>query len=585
MRSAGPWSPRGEFARTGAPHACLVVLVFAAGCLVRVVNLGAPALSGDELYDVFAAKSVLAGEGFYLPSGRPYTRAWLEILLTALAFRLFGESEASARLPALAFGVVTLGSVYLAGRILFGPVAGLVALALTAFSSHAVDVARFARLYSPLTFFWLAAVMAAFRALDDRDDGHAPLDRRRLASIAAAVAAWAVAVHLHPVALALGVVVQAYAGIVAVAALARGRRRRAAALGAVAAAALAAEALVLGVPALREAVLGAARAPLPWYRPAPGDFLTYHGHLVGEYAWLWYLVWPATVLGVAAGRGAALFVALAFWLPFALVSGVVATKHPRYVVHLMPLAWLLLGAAAQALWPAVRDVLLRPLGGLAARPWVRYATVAVLLFAALAPLARFTPSVSAAVRRPWRPSGPLTVGYAADWQALARVVGPQIEPEARVYSKWPLAVRYYFGRPAHHVSALAPREVPDDVAQAVERVDRPAGYLNRLLGARPGAASGTGSPGRRADEASRPRGDFAALLAAGERFWVVAERSWWERRADPALRSAVEERCRRVPDASAIDFAAFACGDRAAEVGPGGGGGRRRAERSPLAGD
>jgi 4-amino-4-deoxy-L-arabinose transferase-like glycosyltransferase len=59
--------------------------------------------------------------------------------LTAGAFAIFGESEWSARAPAMTFGVLTLPLIYAAGRLFFGNVAGLVALSLLVLSPHAVE--------------------------------------------------------------------------------------------------------------------------------------------------------------------------------------------------------------------------------------------------------------------------------------------------------------------------------------------------------------------------------------------------------------------------------------------------------------
>lgn len=83
-------------AASGWPHAALVASVLAAGVALRAVNLGDPAFGFDEFYDVFAAKSFLAGEGFRLPHGG-YTRGRLATLLTAAAFAAFGRYSRASR--------------------------------------------------------------------------------------------------------------------------------------------------------------------------------------------------------------------------------------------------------------------------------------------------------------------------------------------------------------------------------------------------------------------------------------------------------------------------------------------------------
>jgi 4-amino-4-deoxy-L-arabinose transferase-like glycosyltransferase len=518
-------------------HAALVLVAFGAGVLLRATNLGDPAFSFDEFYHVFAARSLLAGEGLHLPSGRPYVRSWLVTLLTAGAFALFGESEAAARLPALVFGTLTLALTYAAGRFLFGPTAGLVALVLLAFSPDAIDVDRFARLYSPLTLLTLLAALAAFRALEGAGEEGPRATRARLGWLALAAGAGLAAVHLHPVALGLLVVVQAYSAARALGLLLRGRSGEAARYGAVAVGLLGLEALGAASAELRTRVLEAALTPLPWYTPVPGDAMTYHYHLAAQYAWLWYLVWPATVVLVLARPRPGLFAALAFWLPFVLVSGVVATKSLRYIVHLLPFAWLLLGGAAGVLWPAAREALLARLSSLLP-PWaarearLRRAAVAAVLLLAAAPLVRLSPSVVAALRRPSQTAGAFTTGNFADWRGLRRVLGARLEPDARVVASIPLASRYYLGRPAYHLIGSQHR-------RADGTRERPEMEGERQVVQHPA--------------------DLAALRTSGKPVWVIAERWRWEERIDTRLKQMVVQECLAVPTPPALAFVVFAC--------------------------
>ncbi len=109
------------------------------------------------------------------------------------------------------------------------------------------------------------------------------------------------------------------------------------------------EVAVALTPALREKLLTAALVPLPWYRPTPGASWVHYQHLLSEYGWVWYLVGVSSIVVLAAGR-AGLFVSLAFWVPFVLISVGVATKHHRYTIQLLPFAWLAIGGAAQLAW-------------------------------------------------------------------------------------------------------------------------------------------------------------------------------------------------------------------------------------------
>jgi hypothetical protein len=523
-------------------HGLLVAAAFVTGLLLRVVNLGGPAFNFDELFHVFTARSWLAGEGLYLPTGQPYANAWLVTLLTAGVFTLVGESEATARLPAVAFGVMTLALVYVAGRVLFGRTAGLFALALAAVSPDGIDVDRFARFYSPLTLFTLLTALAAFLAMEGTRGDGPRVTKDRLAWTALAALAGLVAFHLHPVGLGVAVVILAYAA--AMAAGLRLLRRRddgtAAGRAPLAASPAARYAVIalgllffaaLGLaspdPEMRGRILDVATRPLLWYRPLPGGAAFYHAYLTGQYAWLWYLVWPATVLLVIARPRAGLFVALAFWLPFVVMSGVVPTKAPRYISHLLPFAWLLLGGAAEVLWPPARRALLGRLEPVVPARAPRWAVVAIVVVVAAAPVLRLSPSVMAGVRAPFRTTGKFATGKFPDWRGLAREIVPRLPPGAHLVVTRPLSFRYYFGRPTHYL--MEPCRDLEEWEAGEDRVRRAA--------------------------------DLTALRADGTPVWVLVEPWRWKEYIDAGLKEVITNECRLVAMPAGADrsFLVFAC--------------------------
>jgi hypothetical protein len=523
-----------------------------AGLALRATNLGNPSFSFDEYYHVFAAESLLEGEGLRLPSGRVYDRAALVTLATAASFRLFGEGEAQARLPALAFGAGTLVLTYAVGCSLFGSLAGTIALALVAFSPNAIDADRYARLYSPLTFFTLLAAFAAFRTterLGAASGSFATYDSwRRWAALA--VTALAVGVHLHPMALSLAVVLQVYALLLAAGSwgetrwqvdddeqtrAARSAARRYAAVAAVLAIALG---VAAAVPQVRARLLEASMTPLAWYRPSPGDLATYHYHLVEQYTWIWYLVWPASVILVVARPRAGLFTVLAFWLPLVVLSGLVVTKSPRYVTPLLPFAWLILGGAVQVVWPATREALIRslePLWPCWPRPSPRNRGIAagLVVLVAMAPVLRLTPSLVSAVQRPTKKTGVLTTGYFADWRGLGQRLAVGLPERAVVVSSVPFAIRYYLGRSAHHL--VSP---------------------NHRLGA------GDWDRRARSDAGQVQTADhLETLRRSGVPVWVMLERFRWENggQVDEGLKRLLISTCRRIDLPAEMDLVVLAC--------------------------
>ncbi|HEX7125149.1 MAG TPA: hypothetical protein VF406_05140, partial [Thermodesulfobacteriota bacterium] len=277
------------------------------------------------------------------------------------------------------------------------------------------------------------------------------------------------------------------------------------------------------------------------YQPRPGDAWTYHADLATRYDWLWFLVWPASVVAALARPRAGLFVACAFWVPFAALSVVVATKQPRYAVHLLPFAWLLLGTAAEVAWPRVRAVVLaqgRRLvpDRLEAAAWLPPALLAAVLALALAPPLWATPAVVDALRRHTETTGRFTTGHYQEWRDLAARLEPRLPADARIVSTTWHAPIYYLHRPTNHLLP-AFRERGEGDWETPERDPRPQVQTAE---------------------------DLDRLLATGHAIWVITRRSSWERPGylDAGFKRAVEARCLRRALPQRSSFVAFDCGRR-----------------------
>jgi hypothetical protein len=533
-------------------YVALALAILLAGISLRAINLGGPAFCCDEFFDVFAARSWLARDGFEVP-GREYTRALLMTRATAASFALFGEAEWSARLPALAFGVLALPLIFVAGRMLFGPAAALAALGLLAISPHGIDVSRFARLYSPLTLLLLGGALAVYVGLEGRRNAGPELRISRALWLLAGGLAILAGSHFHPVALALGPAIQLYAGVRAVQASVRGERRQAALYALVFAALTLCEAIVAAVPELRQKLTTAALVPLPWYRPRPGDSWVHVEHLQSIYGWLWYLVVVSTAAVLFAGRSG-LFVALSFWVPFIAISSGVATKHHRYTIQLLPFAWLIVGGAAEVAWARLSRRAdasrLRQLD----RPWwlttrrgqvsavAAWTALAVSALIGLLAVAKITPSVPEALRRPFRSEGTFTVGSFYDWRGLAQALDGRIDPGAIVVSDRWHEVIYYLDRqadqllPAYRVWGAGDWETPErDYSSKVQGAE----HLQRRLERQP--------------------------------VWLIVSAGQWRRDGfyDSGLQALVEQACRKVELPGRTGFvAAFDCGGQRVHLPP-----------------
>jgi len=491
-----------------------VLAVLLAGTLLRAVHLDRPALCCDEFYDTFAARSLLDGHGFNVP-GREYTRARLMVLATAASFTAFGEHEWSARLPALLFGLLTLAATWWIARTLFGRTAALVALAFVAISPDAIDISRFARLYAPLTFFVLIAAVASFKAVE-----RAP---RWPLWVVVALGAELLATHFHPVALSLGAAVCVYATVMSVGSLARRNWASAAWYAAIALGIVAVGVSAAFVPDVPATFVRAALEPLPWYQPAPGDAWVHYEHLKAEYGWLWIAVWLATALAVIRTGRPGLFVALAFWVPFVLPSTVVATKHHRYTLFLLPLAWLLLGAAAEAVGAWLRTLSLR-------RRLIPIAATATVIIAAGGPAA--FPSFAAAFHRPWRTTGFFATGFYHDWRATAAAIGPLLPRDALIVSDMWHAPIYYLHHPSMRLYPAYRDAAAGDWETHYRRRDVIVQHAPELVNA----------------QTTRP-------------VWVIVSDGHWRRAGyyDPALVGLIQRKCRSVTLPEGSTLVAFDC--------------------------
>ena len=88
-----------DFAKMTDPVGIIFFTAIFAGSYLRFFGIGDRGFWTNELFHVFAARSYLTDGGFDIP-WRPdeYTRAMPVTLLTALSFRIFGESEVTARI-------------------------------------------------------------------------------------------------------------------------------------------------------------------------------------------------------------------------------------------------------------------------------------------------------------------------------------------------------------------------------------------------------------------------------------------------------------------------------------------------------
>lgn len=145
--------------RDESPHWLLYVLVAAAvllGLWGRFKGLGSAPLSADEYYIARSVEDILRTGLPEYDCGGYYTRGLLFQYLLALLQLAGMTPEFSARFVAAVSSVLVLPAVYLLGRRMHSPTAGLLAVVVLALSAWEVDIARFGRMYAPFqaVFAW-----------------------------------------------------------------------------------------------------------------------------------------------------------------------------------------------------------------------------------------------------------------------------------------------------------------------------------------------------------------------------------------------------------------------------------------------
>jgi 4-amino-4-deoxy-L-arabinose transferase-like glycosyltransferase len=143
------------------------VLLLAGALVLRVRDLPA----SDGILNIDEARLTLAAQGIathgvpVFPTGKLYTRGLIQSLLMAPTVALLAPLDLAARLPSVLAGVALVLVLYAYARQLAGPVAGLLAAALSATSLPLIAASRQAWLYSIFVLLWMLALYLLDRAV------------------------------------------------------------------------------------------------------------------------------------------------------------------------------------------------------------------------------------------------------------------------------------------------------------------------------------------------------------------------------------------------------------------------------------
>ncbi len=140
----------------------LFALILLLAAVTRFYDLGTRVMSHDESLHTYFSWKLATGQGY---QHDPMMHGPLQFHLIALSYFLFGDSDASARIPVALFGIASVAFLWFYRRYL-GRSGTLIAAFLFVISPYMLYYARYVRNESYVAFFGLVTLWATLRYLD-----------------------------------------------------------------------------------------------------------------------------------------------------------------------------------------------------------------------------------------------------------------------------------------------------------------------------------------------------------------------------------------------------------------------------------
>ncbi len=141
----------------------LVILLLLAAFVSRFYNLGARAMSHDEINHVVPTFSLYSGNGYQYD---PMSHGPLQFHMMALSYALFGDNDFTTRIPAALFSVATIALAMLAFRRYLGRTGAILAGLLFLISPIMLFYGRYARNESYIVVWGLLTLYSTLRYLE-----------------------------------------------------------------------------------------------------------------------------------------------------------------------------------------------------------------------------------------------------------------------------------------------------------------------------------------------------------------------------------------------------------------------------------
>ena len=419
--------------------------VFAIALVARLIGLHHTPYV-DELNHVMAAHSLLErGTLEITPGGEPYTRARLFSWLVAGLFRVFGESLAVARIPAVLAGAALVTALFVWVRSVAGRGAAWTAAMLFCFQPQSIYLSQLARFYTIQTLCFFVGATLIYRIVTD---GALSLARALLLGAVAALF-FLLALHFQVITIV---------GIAGVLAWAVADRARASLLRSQLLMAIAVVIAVIAIAALAIQHGAFARQLAMfnyvdlWAAANRHNVRYYHDLFLDQYATLWTLFPLLAILAIYRNGRAALFSLAPFVVAF-VAHSLAAWKAERYLFSVMPMFFAVAGIGlaegAARVRPAVEGAL-DWLAGRALTPRTRSVCLALVIavVAGFAVIGNGATSYTIKMFRESDAEWQLAQLYRGqpDWDAAHPVLGPESDSAALVISSSELKSLYYLHR-------------------------------------------------------------------------------------------------------------------------------------------
>lgn len=150
-------------AKLGNTYILALLLLLLAGAHLRFTGLGNNSFWIDEIFHAWAAENFIDGQGFTLPGGSAYNRAWLTVSLPiAVSFTLFGPSELAARSPTALIGILSIPVYYYFGQVIINKNAGILLAGVSTFDTWILTWNQQARMYSHLQLLFVLSILLLY---------------------------------------------------------------------------------------------------------------------------------------------------------------------------------------------------------------------------------------------------------------------------------------------------------------------------------------------------------------------------------------------------------------------------------------